>query len=107
MAPTGVKSSSKHFPNGQESQHDYAYQHFGKSFFMEGSSQSSLIGFCSWMLGHADLESQAIAYQSLVLSPKPRIKLFELGKGLKVISRASGGKELGVPSKALLRLSMS
>ena len=85
----------------------YAYQHFGKSFFMEGSSQSSLIGFCSWMLGHADLESQAIAYQSLVLSPKPRIKLFELGKGLKVISRASGGKELGVPSKALLRLSMS
>ena len=83
----------------------YSYQYFGKAFFTEGSSQSSLLGFCSWMLGHADLEGQAIAYQSLVLRPQPKLKLFELGKGLKVISR--GGKdELGAPSKAL-RLSMS
>ena len=65
----------------------YAYNYFGKSFFGEGSSQSSLIGFASWMLGHADLESQAIAYQSLVLRPQPKLKLFQLGKELKVKSR--------------------
>ena len=65
----------------------YAYNYFGKSFFSEGSSQSSLIGFASWMLGHADLESQAIAYQSLVLRPQPKLKLFQLGKELKVKSR--------------------
>jgi hypothetical protein len=51
---------------------------------MEGSSQSSLIGFASWMLGHADLESQAIAYQSLVLRPQPKLKLLQLGKELRV-----------------------
>ena len=65
----------------------YAYQFFGKSFFMDGSSQSSLIGFSSWMLGHADLESQAIAYQSLVLKPAPKLKLFQLGAAIKVKSR--------------------
>ena len=65
----------------------YAYHYFGKSFFMEGSSQSSLIGFSSWMLGHADLESQAIAYQSLVLKPAPKLKLFQLGTAIKVKTR--------------------
>ena len=55
--------------------------------FSVRSSQSSLIGFASWMLGHADLESQAIAYQSLVLRPQPKLKLFQLGKELKVKSR--------------------
>jgi hypothetical protein len=38
----------------------YAYQYFGKSFFMEGNSQSSLIGFASWMLGHAGLTSNSL-----------------------------------------------
>lgn len=71
----------------------YAYQYFGKSFFMEGSSQSSLIGFASWMLGHADLESQAIAYQSLVLRPAPKLKLFQLGTELKVKSREGSSKD--------------
>ena len=70
----------------------YAYQYFGKSFFMEGSSQSSLIGFASWMLGHADLEAQAIAYQSLVLRPAPKLKLFQLGTELKVKSREGSSK---------------
>jgi hypothetical protein len=65
----------------------YAYNYFGKSFFMEGSSQSSLIGFASWMLGHADLESQAIAYQSLVLRPVPKLKLLPLGIELRVKSK--------------------
>lgn len=54
---------------------------------MEGSSQSSLIGFASWMLGHNDLESQAIAYQSLVLRPVPKLKLLQLGKELRVKSK--------------------
>ena len=66
----------------------YAYNYFGKSFFMEGSSQSSLIGFASWMLGHADLESQAIAYQSLVLRPVPKLKLLPLGIELRVKSKS-------------------
>jgi hypothetical protein len=39
------------------------------------------------MLGYADLESQAIAYQSLVIRPAPKLKLFQLGKELKVKSR--------------------
>jgi hypothetical protein len=65
----------------------YAYHFFSKSFFMEGSSQSSLIGFASWMLGHADLESQAIAYQSLMLRPQPKLKLLQLGKELRVKSK--------------------
>jgi hypothetical protein len=60
----------------------YAYHYFGTGFFMDGSSQSSLIGFSSWMLGHADLEGQAIAYQSLVVKPAPKLKLFQLGKEL-------------------------
>ena len=62
----------------------YAYEYFGKSFFNEGSSQSSLIGFSHWMLGHASLGDEAIAYQSLVLRPKPKLKLFEIGRTLKV-----------------------
>jgi hypothetical protein len=70
----------------------YAYAFFGRSFFMEGSSQSSLIGFASWMLGHADLESQAIAYQSLVLRPQPKLKLLQLGKELRVKSSHSKKK---------------
>lgn len=60
----------------------YAYHYFGTGFFMDGSSQSSLIGFASWNLGHADLEGQAIAYQSLVIRPAPKLKLFQLGKDL-------------------------
>ena len=60
----------------------YAYTYFGNSFFMDGSSQSSLIGFASWNLGHADLEGQAIAYQSLVIRPTPKLKLFQVGKEL-------------------------
>ncbi len=64
----------------------YAYEYFGKSFFLKGSSQSSLIGFSHWMLGHASLGDEAIAYQSLALRPKPKLKLFEIGRSLKVKS---------------------
>ena len=71
----------------------YAYHYFGKSFFMEGSAQSSLIGFCSWMLGHASLDEQAIAYQSLVLRPHPKLKLMQLGKEIRVKSRSSVKKQ--------------
>ena len=62
----------------------YAYEYFGRSFFMDGSSQSSLIGFSHWMLGHASLGDEAIAYQSLVLRPAPKLKLLEIGQTLKV-----------------------
>jgi hypothetical protein len=62
----------------------FSYEYFGKSFFMEGSSQSSLIGFSHWMLGHASLGDEAIAYQSLVLRPNPKLKLLEIGRTLKV-----------------------
>jgi hypothetical protein len=60
----------------------YAYHYFGTGFFMDGSSQSSLAGFASWTLGHADLDSQVIAYQSLVIRPAPKLKLFQIGKEL-------------------------
>ena len=63
------------------------------------------------MLGHADLESQAIAYQSLVLRPQPKLRLFELGKSLKAMARGESGTRKeggpGVPLKALSRLSTS
>ena len=63
----------------------YAYHYFGKSTFLEGNqSSSSLNGFATWMLGHATLDDQVIAYSSLVLNPKPKLKLFELGTNLKV-----------------------
>ena len=71
----------------------YAYQLFGRYFFMDGSAQGSLIGFCSWMLGHASLDEQAIAYQSLVLRPHPKLKLMQLGKELRVKSRSSIKKD--------------
>ena len=63
----------------------YAYHYFGKSTFLNSNqSSSSLNGFASWMLGHATLDDQVIAYSSLVLNPKPKLKLFELGRNLKV-----------------------
>ena len=62
----------------------FAYEYFGRSFFMEGSSQSSLIGFSHWMSRHSSLSDEAIAYQSLVLRPKPKMKLIEIGKTMKV-----------------------
>ena len=64
----------------------YAYSYFGNSIFTEASSQSSLIAFSSWMLGHATLDGQAISYQSLVIRPEPRLKLLDLGRELKVNS---------------------
>jgi hypothetical protein len=54
----------------------YAYEYFGKSP-ITGGSMSSLIGFSHWMLGHVSLNDGAISYQSLVLHPKPMLKLLE------------------------------
>jgi hypothetical protein len=34
------------------------------------------VGFASWMLGHANLEDQVLAYTSLVLEPAPKVDLF-------------------------------
>ena len=62
-----------------------SYEFFGKSFFQEGSTQASLAGHVHWQLGHAVLGDEVIAYQSLVLSPKPALKLFELSRNLKII----------------------
>ena len=58
----------------------YAYFFFGKSTFLGASTQASLNGFDSYMLGHATLDDQVIAYSSLVLQPAPKLKLFELGR---------------------------
>ena len=63
----------------------YAYHYFGKSTFLNGNqTSSSLNGFASWSLGHATLDDQVIAYSNLVINPKPKLKLFELGRNLKV-----------------------
>ena len=54
-----------------------AYKYFGQAAFLaKASSQSSLVGFASWMLGHANLEDQVLAYTSLVLEPAPKVDLF-------------------------------
>ena len=59
----------------------YSYTYFGRSgFFHEGSSQASLAGHVHWHLGHAVLGDEVIAYQSLVIRPKPALKLFGLGR---------------------------
>jgi hypothetical protein len=61
----------------------YAYHYFSKGFFLNNkASQSSQVGFSSWMLGHANLQDQIIAYTSLVLEPEPKLNLFEVGRQL-------------------------
>lgn len=63
----------------------YSFHYFGKSVFIGGESQSSLNGYASWVLGHATLEDQVIAYSSLIIRPMPKLKLFEIGANLKVV----------------------
>lgn len=46
----------------------YAYHYFAKSFFVSGVSQSSVVGFASWMLGHANLEEQVSPIHRLCYS---------------------------------------
>jgi hypothetical protein len=65
----------------------YSFNYFGKSVFVGGESQSSLNGYASWVLGHAALDSQVIAYSSLFLRPYPKLKLFEVGRNLKVLEQ--------------------
>ena len=68
----------------------YSYTFFGRSgFFHEGSSQASLAGHVHWHLGHAVLGDEVIAYQSLVIRPKPALKLFEVGRNLRIKSTKS------------------
>jgi hypothetical protein len=63
----------------------YSYTFFGRSgFFHEGSSQASLAGHVHWHLGHAVLGDEVIAYQSLVIRPKPALKLFDIGRDLRI-----------------------
>ena len=62
----------------------FAYKYFSKGFFIGGKGQASQVGFTSWILGHAQLEDQVIAYTSLLLKPDPRLKLFEVGRNLKI-----------------------
>jgi hypothetical protein len=63
----------------------YSFHYFGKSVFIGGESQASLNGYASWVLGHASLEDQVIAYSSLIVRPMPKLKLFEVGVNLKVV----------------------
>ena len=60
----------------------YSFHYFGKSVFIGGESQASLNGYASWVLGHATLEDQVIAYSSLIIRPMPKLKLFEVGANL-------------------------
>jgi hypothetical protein len=65
----------------------YSFSYFGKSIFIGGASQASLNGYASWVLGHASLDDQVIAYSSLIIRPYPKLKLFELGRNLKVLEQ--------------------
>ena len=60
----------------------YSYKYFNGHAY--GGRHSSLISFCSWNLGHLSLGDEAIAYQSLILKPEPKLKLFEVTRDLKV-----------------------
>lgn len=62
----------------------FAYSYFSKGFFLAKSGQASQPGFTSWVLGHYQLEDTVIAYQSMVIRPQPKMKLFEIGANLKV-----------------------
>ena len=61
----------------------YSYRYFGSNFGNGNTIHSSLIGYCSWVLGHSTLGDEAIPYQSLVLKPEPKLKLFEITRDLK------------------------
>jgi hypothetical protein len=64
----------------------YSYFYFGKSVFLAGSSQASLNGYASWVLGHTSLADEILAYTSLIIRPAPKLKLFEVGKNVKVVA---------------------
>ena len=70
----------------------YSFAFFGKSVFVGGESQASLNGYASWVLGHASLEDQVIAYSSLIIRPVPKLKLFEIGRNLKVSENSGSAK---------------
>ena len=82
----------------------YSFHYFGKSVFVVGgeSSQSSLNGYASWVLGHASLEDQVIAYSSLIIRPAPKLRLFEVGKNLKVIAESSPKMHIVKTGKSVL-----
>jgi hypothetical protein len=62
-----------------------AFHYFGKSFYLGmQQTQASMPAFASWHLGHSDLDSQVIAYQSIHLRPHPTLDIFKLGRELKI-----------------------
>lgn len=72
---------------------------------MGGESQASLNGYASWVLGHVSLEDQVIAYSSLLIRPSPKLKLFEVGKVLKVAEAPQQMREaLGAVQPARIKL---
>ena len=66
----------------------YSWHYFHKGMFIrqDSSTESSLVGYASWVLGHQELDDQIIAYQSLRVDPAPKLELFQLGRALKVPS---------------------
>jgi hypothetical protein len=77
----------------------YSYTYFGKSVFLAGSSQASLNGYASWVLGHTSLADEVLAYTSLIIRPAPKLKLFEVGKNLKVVAPKAATAPKPPPSK--------
>jgi hypothetical protein len=62
-----------------------AFQYFGKSFYLGmQQTQASMPAFASWHLGHSNLDSQVIAYQSIHLRPNPKLDIFKIGRELRV-----------------------
>jgi hypothetical protein len=73
----------------------YSYEYFGKSVFISGETQSSLNMYASWVLGHVTLGDQVIAYSSLIIRPRPKLKVFELGINLRVVEEAPRRRQHG------------
>jgi hypothetical protein len=63
----------------------YSFHYFGKACFVDGiPGQASLSRYISYVLGHADYGDTALSYSNLVLRPKPKLKLFEVARSLKI-----------------------
>lgn len=61
----------------------YSWHYFGKGIDGSGG-QSSQSRYAAWVLGHADYADQSLNYANKVVKPTPKLKIFEIGRTLKI-----------------------
>ena len=63
----------------------YSYHYFSNGCFINSTpAQSSLARYISYVLGHADYGDVALHYEGLLIRPKPKLKLFGIGKSITI-----------------------